>query len=220
MVSPDEKYTILSSSLNGKLKSSGGISVYNSKTMTLMPTPALNNNTTTTRGMCFNHNGSMLATGGDDGYIRLFDTSFKGAIMEWNALEPIISLAFSFDEMSIISIGLHSHEVREWSLNKSGRLLRRRRIVPWQLGAMGGSRQILSGDICMDAENGTRAAVCIPGVVRACVLPFAHSEKPDGDFTVTSDDISWLAVGSCCVDWAGDTVATGVDDGCVYLCNV
>jgi len=69
----------------------------------------------------FNHNGSMLLTGGIDGMIRIFDMSNFSTIMGWKAHEcPIASISFNYDETRVFSIGVDG-KFYSWSIQKVGK---------------------------------------------------------------------------------------------------
>mmetsp|Transcript_11114 Transcript_11114/g.15332 ORF Transcript_11114/g.15332 Transcript_11114/m.15332 type:complete len:688 (+) Transcript_11114:52-2115(+) len=66
--------------------------------------------------VAFNHNGTLILTGGSDGMIRIYDVSFCSAIMGWNAHDgEVISVQFTADETSIISMGSDG-KILKWSM--------------------------------------------------------------------------------------------------------
>jgi len=73
--------------------------------------------------MEFNHNGSCLITGADDGHIRLFDVKQKQPVMSWAAhLQGVDCLHWKQDETSVFTVG-GDHVVAEWSLHHAGQAL-------------------------------------------------------------------------------------------------
>ncbi len=83
---------------------------------------------TQVNSVVFNHNGNLVAAGGADGFVRVFDMAQSGAIMGWPAHEgQVACLRFSADETGLISAGLDGL-VAEWSLHRIGR-----RIRTWHL---------------------------------------------------------------------------------------
>jgi WD40 repeat protein len=68
--------------------------------------------------LAYNHNGSMMAAGGSDGMIRIYDMSSCSPIMGWNAHEgEVISIQFSYDETSVFSMG-SDNKISEWSIHR------------------------------------------------------------------------------------------------------
>jgi WD40 repeat protein len=65
----------------------------------------------------FNHNGNMLAAGGADGCVRLYDMVTFAPIMKWHAHKgQITDVHFSADQNGVFSTGLDGQVVK-WSLH-------------------------------------------------------------------------------------------------------
>ncbi|ORY95843.1 WD40-repeat-containing domain protein [Syncephalastrum racemosum] len=66
-----------------------------------------------------NHNGQMLVTGDQAGYMRIFDVRSMKNIVEWKGPNPSCIAQFSFDENSIYAVD-DTGELRQWSIHKPG----------------------------------------------------------------------------------------------------
>ncbi|KAJ4462422.1 hypothetical protein PAPYR_1057 [Paratrimastix pyriformis] len=54
----------------------------------------------------FNHNGTLLLTGGSDGYLRLYDTTVASQLMGWRPhTGPVRAICFTADETAALSLG-------------------------------------------------------------------------------------------------------------------
>jgi len=68
--------------------------------------------------LSYNHNGSLLVTGGADGMIRLFDSHNSDCLVGWHAHSSnVIDVIFSADETSIYSLG-GDGKLCVWDINK------------------------------------------------------------------------------------------------------
>lgn len=73
----------------------------------------------------FNHNGTMLATAGSDGYVRIFDTASKQqqSIWTWKAHDgEVTNVHFSENETSVLTCGSDGKLI-EWSIHNTGKIL-------------------------------------------------------------------------------------------------
>ncbi|KAH8547935.1 WD40-repeat-containing domain protein [Umbelopsis sp. PMI_123] len=69
----------------------------------------------------YNHNGQLLVSGTDQGFIRIFDARTIKPIMEWKAENPVATCfaQFSFDETSIMDVSA-TGMFTQWSVHKPG----------------------------------------------------------------------------------------------------
>ena len=70
--------------------------------------------------LAFNHNGTLLITGGGDGLIRIFDVSQGSVIMGWSATSDnsaIDSICITPDETAVVCLSC-TGELTRWSLHK------------------------------------------------------------------------------------------------------
>jgi len=65
----------------------------------------------------FNHNGSLVVTGGDDGRMRVYDVSKGSCIMEWSTSHPVHRLCLSTDETSVVCLSPTGF-ISIWSLHR------------------------------------------------------------------------------------------------------
>ena len=82
----------------------------------------------------FNHNGNLLAVGGEDGIVRVYDISETCAILGWKVWEGrgetkgvtsskgVTSVSFSEDEMSVLCVS-SSGALSKWSVHEVGSVL-------------------------------------------------------------------------------------------------
>lgn len=86
------------------------------KTMKLERHLPLGGNITRINCIAYNHNGTLLVTGGADGMIRVYDTRSYDCLMNWSAhTGQVNSVQFSVDETSVFSLG-RDNQFLQWSL--------------------------------------------------------------------------------------------------------
>ncbi|KAL6066371.1 WD repeat-containing protein 91 [Balamuthia mandrillaris] len=101
--------------------SSGEVSVWDLRTLQLQRKLNLENGIAI-NSVEFNHNGSLLLTGGRDGIVRVYDMmSSSTPIMQWQADPTELScVRFSRDETAIFTLGT-TNEIHEWSIHNIGK---------------------------------------------------------------------------------------------------
>ncbi|KAG2187953.1 hypothetical protein INT44_000703 [Umbelopsis vinacea] len=69
----------------------------------------------------YNHNGQLLVSGNDQGFIRIFDARTIKPIMEWKSEAQVATCfaQFSFDETSIMDVSANGM-LTQWSVHKPG----------------------------------------------------------------------------------------------------
>ncbi|EFC50068.1 predicted protein [Naegleria gruberi] len=73
----------------------------------------------------FNHNGTMIATAGSDGFVRIFDTASKQQqpFWTWKAHDgEVTNVHFSENETSVLTCGSDGKLI-EWSIHNTGKVL-------------------------------------------------------------------------------------------------
>ncbi|KJE96129.1 WD repeat-containing protein 91 [Capsaspora owczarzaki ATCC 30864] len=129
--------------------SEGQLLLWNLKTMKLERSLVLEPAPTRINSARYNHNGSLLVTGAEDGCIRVFDMSSQQAIMVWTAHEgEVYSVQFSFDETSVFSLGADG-KFRQWNLHTEAKITEIAvPVMPAQSEFMPGA-----GQFAMDGEG-------------------------------------------------------------------
>lgn len=80
----------------------------------------------------FNHNGTMMVTGGNDGFVRIYDVRSQTALMSWRAHEgEVTSVHFSGNETTILSAG-SDNRVHQWSAHKTGKVMQTFQLPPYE----------------------------------------------------------------------------------------
>jgi len=95
----------------------GSLSLWNTKNFQIENSLPVDPDTTVINCVSFNHNGSMFVTGGSDGMIRIYDTSFRAPVMGWNAHSgtDVLAAEFSYDETAVFSLGSDG-KIMKWSM--------------------------------------------------------------------------------------------------------
>ncbi|KAI7872923.1 WD40-repeat-containing domain protein [Spinellus fusiger] len=105
---------------------SGVLVAWSMKTMSSIGTFRFDTNEACTdiNTMQLNHNGQMLVTGDNAGFMRIFDVRSMKSIMEWKTTlgQPACIAQFSFDENSIYTVD-HGGQLCQWSIHKPGNSL-------------------------------------------------------------------------------------------------
>lgn len=119
--SPSGSLFACASSGSHKDPKASAIHLLNAKTLQLVA--KIDFPHSTINSFAFNHNESMIVTGGSDGHVTIIGMDNKEPMSSWKAhVGPVLNVSYSPDYTSIYSIGADS-KLQRWDAHNSGKLL-------------------------------------------------------------------------------------------------
>ncbi|KAL9649053.1 hypothetical protein ABK040_008430 [Willaertia magna] len=115
----------------------------------------------------FNHNGTMIVTAGEDGFVRLFDTASKQSspIWSWKAHDgKVTNVHFSENETSILTCGSDGKLI-EWSLHNTAKILSQIELQPPITYSNSKKKQWVDLKIAMCSSSERTFVLNYPGLV-------------------------------------------------------